>query len=299
MSQGSLTVADGSGLAVLAAINAALARLATKASGTSRPSDIATGEFWIETDNPGTGVWSLWLYDGASDILVGTIDSSTHKFTPAAALFDNLLGATQGMLAYRGASAWGGLAVGSDSYKGLFTGGAGANPSWAGTWKVLGEATPSGASNVDFTGIPAAVHHLRLEAELSHGTDGAFHLLRTFGADGNIDDGSNNYLYSQFSFSAAGSAVTATQNTAIAISPGTVLNSSNWGVSISAVLPNIQRASYTKILWGVGYVDSASGNYVSSYGTGARQEADRITGVRLLAGSGTITGRAVLLGMSN
>ena len=59
MSQGALTVADGDGASVLAAINAANARLATKASGTARPSDIATYETWIDTDTPGGGIGTL------------------------------------------------------------------------------------------------------------------------------------------------------------------------------------------------------------------------------------------------
>ena len=81
MSQAALTIANGSGAAVRSAINAALLRLATKASGTGRPADIQTGEYWVETDNPGTGVWSLWLYDGASDIIDSLIDSATHALT--------------------------------------------------------------------------------------------------------------------------------------------------------------------------------------------------------------------------
>lgn len=81
MSQGALTVSDGSGLSVLAAINALAQRLATMASGTSRPADIAAGELWRETDNPGTGIHSIWLYDGASDVLVAFLDTATHAIS--------------------------------------------------------------------------------------------------------------------------------------------------------------------------------------------------------------------------
>lgn len=78
MSQGALSVPSASGAAVRAGFNAALARLATKGSGTARPSDIAAGEHWIETDNPGTGVWAMWLYDGTTDILDAIIDTTNH-----------------------------------------------------------------------------------------------------------------------------------------------------------------------------------------------------------------------------
>jgi hypothetical protein len=78
MSQATLTVGSGPGAAVRAGFNAALQRLATKGSGTSRPSDIVAGEHWIETDNPGGGLWALWLYDGTSDILDAVIDTNNH-----------------------------------------------------------------------------------------------------------------------------------------------------------------------------------------------------------------------------
>lgn len=78
MSQAAKTIADGSGAAVLAAVNAVISRIASMASGTSRPADIEAGEFWRETDNPGGGIHSIWQYDGASDVLWATLNTSTH-----------------------------------------------------------------------------------------------------------------------------------------------------------------------------------------------------------------------------
>jgi hypothetical protein len=82
MSQALLIVASGSGLAVRTDLNAALDRLATGASGTARPADIATGELWIETDNPGAGIWSVWKWDGSADVLTALWDSGAHTYTP-------------------------------------------------------------------------------------------------------------------------------------------------------------------------------------------------------------------------
>jgi hypothetical protein len=82
MSQDPLSTPSGSGLAVRTGINDAIARLASKASGTTRPTDIAVYETWLETDNPGGGVASLWLWDGTSDIPLGLIDTAAHTFTP-------------------------------------------------------------------------------------------------------------------------------------------------------------------------------------------------------------------------
>ena len=88
MSQGAISVANGSGLSVRSAINAALARLQTKASGTGRPADITTYETWIETDNPGSGVVSIWQWDGTTDVLLGIFDTTAHAITYTAAELD-------------------------------------------------------------------------------------------------------------------------------------------------------------------------------------------------------------------
>lgn len=82
MSQGALFIPNASGAAVRTGINAALTRLSTRASGTGRPVDIGVFEEWIETDNPGGGLVSLWQWDGTIDILRGVINTGSHTFTP-------------------------------------------------------------------------------------------------------------------------------------------------------------------------------------------------------------------------
>lgn len=48
--------------------------------GTSRPTDAEIGTMWIDnTDDP----WILKIFTGVSDIVVGTLDSSTLLFTPS------------------------------------------------------------------------------------------------------------------------------------------------------------------------------------------------------------------------
>lgn len=81
MSQGAAVIANGSGGAVRAAINAAIARLQSGASGTGRPADIGVYEIWIETDNPGSGVASIWRWDGSQDVLMGLFNTTSHTIT--------------------------------------------------------------------------------------------------------------------------------------------------------------------------------------------------------------------------
>lgn len=83
MSQGVIPLtAGGGGAAVRGYINSALQRLQTRGSGTSRPPDIAAGEVWIETDNPGAGVWSVWEFDGTADVLIELLDTVNSARTP-------------------------------------------------------------------------------------------------------------------------------------------------------------------------------------------------------------------------
>lgn len=304
MSQGLLAIANGSGAAFRAAVNAALARLSTMASGTARPSDIATGEMWRETDNPGGGVHSIWLYDGTSDCLVGTLNTTTHVFNIASAGFDGLLGGTQGMVAYRGPSAWAGLSPGSDAFKALFSGGAAANPTFAGTWKVLGSATPSAAPTVDFTGIPASVHFLVLVFELLPVTNANGLGLQTYDAGGSLDSGPSDYLSQYLVTSSVPSAVAAASasSTALLTNTGNPIsnNASSGGISGFVEFHNIQALRYTRGNHMVFYgPDTASSIFIGMSGHLVRQEADRITGVRLVMQSGNLTGRVILFGASN
>ena len=49
-------------------------------SGNQRPSYAVAGTKWLDTS---TTPWLWKMYDGTSDITLGTVDSSTHLFTPA------------------------------------------------------------------------------------------------------------------------------------------------------------------------------------------------------------------------
>lgn len=83
MSQNDMVIANQTFPATRSDINAALQALASTSSGTTRPSTAYTGQFWIETDNPTGSLWTLYNYDGSSDIPVGIFDASNHRFYPA------------------------------------------------------------------------------------------------------------------------------------------------------------------------------------------------------------------------
>ncbi len=49
--------------------------------GTSRPSALQAGGYWIDITDDATGIWRYKLYDGTSDITIFTINKNTGKVT--------------------------------------------------------------------------------------------------------------------------------------------------------------------------------------------------------------------------
>jgi hypothetical protein len=288
MSQGSLTVADGDGGSVLAAINAALARLATKASGTARPSDIATGEFWIETDNPGSGTWSLWLYDGASDILAGTINSTTHALTWAGA--PGALMTTKGDLIKAGASGVPArLAVGS-AYDMLQVNAAGDDLEYVKQgWRRLGaDAVPSAASTVTFNGIGSTVKALQIVFNLRPATNNVA-LQMQFSASAAFDTSAvydHSAVWGGPSSSSGGES-----GSGSAIQMGASVKDSSGtsgGIRGRIIIADLQVAEYTRALMDYAWDSNSGSNNFRYAGQGVRRVAGPIDGFRLQFSSGNI-----------
>lgn len=240
---------------------------------------------------PLTTNYDIWSRIGGVDAriaLSGLIDGS-------------IAGSTQGDILIRNTSIWTRLPAGADTYKALFTGGSGADPTFSGTWKVLGEANPSAASSVDFTGIPSTVKHLMLMWELVPGTNAVGLDIRTYGADGVLDTGAGDYLYLLIAMNTAGASGIGANGSTDRIklhSTTGVSNNSSYSSHGFATLKNIQVARYTVMDFHTNAL-SSDGNYWRFDGAGVRNEADRITGISIFPTSGTITGRAVLLAMSD
>lgn len=160
-------------------------------------------------------------------------------------------------------------------------------------WNVLATATPSGAATVDFEDIPAAVNNLMAMVELDPSVDGASISLRTAGADGSFDAGASDYFYiDHVATTLDSSSVTA--ETASSIVLATDVDNGSFGFGGRLETMNIQAATNTKFLFQTTYLSSAGTLGVHIGGMGVRSEADRITGLRFLPSSGTVTGRITL-----
>lgn len=161
-------------------------------------------------------------------------------------------------------------------------------------WVRLGAQSPSGASTVNFTGIPAAVNHIRIEGEVRPSADGINLILRTYGADGVLDTGAGDYSYWILSNNSGGATPTTgfATTSSVAICQG--VDNGTWGATFSIGANNIQAATTTKFQYRSQFLDSAGVLGLNYTGSGSRNEAARITGVRIAPSNGTVTGLLTL-----
>jgi hypothetical protein len=82
MSQNDMVIANQGFPAFRSDLNSALQALASISKGPSRPATVYAGQLWIDDDTPSATIWSLYLYDGTDDILLGYIDSTNNRFVP-------------------------------------------------------------------------------------------------------------------------------------------------------------------------------------------------------------------------
>jgi hypothetical protein len=161
---------------------------------------------------------------------------------------------------------------------------------------VLNQAF-SGVSAIDFTGIPANVDNLTLFIELRPSADAVGISLQTYGADGVLDVGASDYSNYMFGGTSGTSAVTGTSGVAAVAPLGSApVDNGVTGYQATVKFVNIQAATYTKGSFDANYLDSGGAAGVFLTGLIWRNEADRITGLRVLisSGGGTFTGKATL-----
>ncbi len=299
MSQDLLITPAGSGLSVRTAINAAIARLATKASGTSRPADIATYETWLETDNPGGGVASLWLWDGTTDVLLGLLNTTTHAFTNAGSIasssLDGVLGSTKGTVAVRGASLWAGKALGTGLHH-LRMNAAGDDVEYFQAPAVISDQVLAAVSSVSFQNIPTGYKNLEIVYELYPGTNAVDMFLRVF--QSNVEDtGANySYVYMNGNSAAAVGSSGAAAATGILCSLQTRNTANSGGVVGRLLVPNYQAARYTKVVSQFGLRDSTNDYHNTLNVFGVHNVAGPIDGLKIYPSAGTFSGRATLIG---
>lgn len=160
----------------------------------------------------------------------------------------------------------------------------------------LGPQSVSAGSELTFTGIDATINQLMCVFEFKPGTDAALLNMRTAGADGVFDTGGTDYYWNVLLINTALTAPTVGGATASVISLSGGIDNGNTGIGGDFTSGNIQAATKTKFNFRLNYLDNTGTNGIGVTGYGARNEADRITGIQFFFSPGTITGRATLYG---
>ena len=78
---GNLVTTDPDGPTLGALLNAFRTALHSSHKGASRPTYAVAGTLWIEDD---VTPWNVWIYDGADNVLVGTLNATTNVFAAQA-----------------------------------------------------------------------------------------------------------------------------------------------------------------------------------------------------------------------
>jgi hypothetical protein len=85
-------------------INNVLQAIATNNSGTSAPTTLYAGQFWLDTNTPSSTTWTLYIHDGTDNIQFAQIDTSanTVNFIDSALASDVVI-STSGAVSTTGA----------------------------------------------------------------------------------------------------------------------------------------------------------------------------------------------------
>lgn len=298
MSQGVIPLsAGGGGAAVRGKINAALQRLQTKGSGTARPSDIAAGEDWIETDNPGAGTWSWWLYDGTSDILLGTINSTTHAVTLSGSAASLLT--TKGDLIKAGASGVPARFGVGGAFYGLHVNSAGDDLEYRrnGWEKIADDVTPAGASTIDFTSLPSNVKHLMAVFSLKPSTGSVALRLRLSQSASFVTSSvyhtGQTYIEAQGGASGVGSV--SSQSSGQIGGPNVTSGGSSAGLRGVLFIPDAQGTDNKVVNFQAMNLNTGNGNCIEYRGSFFMAAAGAVDGLRFFFDSGNVSGGFISL----
>lgn len=159
---------------------------------------------------------------------------------------------------------------------------------------VLSTQVVSGVAAIDFTSIPAAVNHIHIIGNVTPATDGANIIMRTYGADGVLDTGASDYSYTGVRIPNSGvlAGVTATAASILMLDG---IDNSDYGMTFDYAAGGIQRATRTQLGGWARGLGSDGSTTSTLFNAGVRNEADRISGVRIVPSTGNISGTVTLL----
>lgn len=157
---------------------------------------------------------------------------------------------------------------------------------------VLRQAV-SAVATIDFTGIPANVENIEVTIDLTMATDNVGLQLRFYDSGGSLDSAAvyNTLFFSANSGSTSG-ITTGTGGTSTTLATS-VSNSSTNGCTGVLKIQNIQAVKATEFAQSTYYTATGSLTVIGN-GGGARTSNGPITGLRIFATSGNVTGKVTV-----
>jgi hypothetical protein len=83
MPQHDLDLANDNGAAMRADMNGAIKALGSTMKGPTAPPAPVAGMLWLDDNSPTATEWTLFMYDGVEWIVLGTLNTTTNRFTAA------------------------------------------------------------------------------------------------------------------------------------------------------------------------------------------------------------------------
>lgn len=166
------------------------------------------------------------------------------------------------------------------------------------TWEYDVSSRVTNQAEIPFTGIPSWVNNIRLMWSVQPLTNNIEMFAQTYGADGILDNGGTDYRVTlQGILSPAATASLGASHAYAGITLGGSVGTNSTNLHTGWLeAHDIQAAVNTQFNGQSAYLLQDSSGWASYAVWGLRAEADRITGIRLVAGSGNLTGYARLIG---
>jgi hypothetical protein len=154
----------------------------------------------------------------------------------------------------------------------------------------------SAGAAVNFQNIPTGINHLEIYFDFTMGTNSNSLQMQFYNSSGVLDSGGSSYYFSFFTLSSGALAATPTTTSSVIVIGNLLSNSSTIGISGSIIIPNIQGVKDTQCNYNANWLDQGGAIVVGGWGFGGRNVNGNITGVKFTANTGTVSGRATLVG---
>jgi hypothetical protein len=151
----------------------------------------------------------------------------------------------------------------------------------------------SASAAFDFPGIPTTVNALEIMFDLVMSVNNSSLLMQFYNSGGVLDIGGTDYFYI-VNVASTGSPGLISASASSILLGSSISNSALIGITGDITIPNIQGAKAAQCNFRSGWFDQTGGFFTTLSGTAGRQVSGNITGVKIFAVGGTMSGPITL-----